>query len=63
LYAEGDLSARGYVETIGVAGGVIKVVALTGGAGTFLVVTVDEPVAIVIDAVGANFDRLGLKKH
>jgi len=62
LYAERNLAAGRDVVAIGIAGGVVKIVALAG-AGAILVIAINEAIAIIVYAVVAIFDgRLGEKK-
>jgi hypothetical protein len=65
LHAELDIAAGRLKKTIGIAGGVIKIVAGAGRTGTFLVVAVNEAVAVVVNAVVADFgnDIFGRRRN
>jgi hypothetical protein len=55
-------SARRQVITIGIAGRVVKAVALTR-TGAVGIETIDEAIAIVVEAVGAILHRLAMEKQ
>ena len=59
LYTQRNLTAGWNIVTVGIAGCIIKIVALAC-TGAILVVTVDQSVAIVVDTVIAVFDRLAV---
>ncbi len=63
LNTQRNLSAGRDIVTIGVAGGVVKIGALPR-AGTIRIVTVDQSVAVVVDAIGTVFCLcLGIKQE
>jgi hypothetical protein len=53
------LSARGDVKAIGIAGGIIKIITLSR-TGAILIVTINQAVAVIVEAIIAYFGALGL---